>query len=269
MPARAAERRGQSTVEYVAVIALVATAIGGALLLARTSLPTLITTALGRTPPTAPDPSPAARATLEAALVGDPDALTLLGARARIAEEVGTAAADRILAETVRSHLERRHGEALARVTLSEPIGSAGHLVASTTGRPRLRLVSPADEAYASLVDHRPEDRDRAAAEAVAWSTASTILNGLRRNLGTGVGALRLLLTATATDDPLPPGSRAGDLVVCLPVDIRLTQRPAVRAGWRIVVLRRDRIVDDRIAPTPAHCSGSADSVLPTDPERT
>ena len=248
------------------MIALVAALVVGGLLLTRPSLPLLIAASLDRSSESAGGPSPATRAALDSALVGDPTGPTLLGARARLAEEVGPSSADRLVAAALRSHLVETHGDRLATTVLSEPLGDAGRLIAITAGRPRLRLVSPADEARASLVDYRTADRNRAAGEAVAWSSASTILNGLRRNLGTGVSALRLLLEASATHDPLPPGARAGDLVVCLPVLLRLTERPEVRPGWRIVVLRHDRMINDRIAPTPIHCAGPADTVLPTGP---
>lgn len=259
-------RDGQSTIEYLAVLALVATLIGGGILLTRTSLAPLIAATLGRTSDATTAPSPAAQEGLATALRGDPSGPTLLGARARLAEDVGPAVADRILADALQTHLATRHGKQLAAAVLSEPLGDAGRMVAHAAGRPRLRLVSPADEARASLADDTRRDRDLAAGEAVAWSATSTLLNGLRRHLGTGVGALRLLLAASATHDPLPPGARAGDLVVCLPVLLRLTERPGTRPGWRIIALRRDRIVDDRIAASPVSCAGPADTVLPTGP---
>jgi Flp pilus assembly pilin Flp len=263
----AADRRGQAAVEYVALIALTALLIAGAVVMTRSPIARVITGALEHPTTTEGGPSPEARDAIAGALTGAPDAPTLLGARARLAEEIGPPAADRIFASALQSHLIARHGPELASTTLSDPIGDAGRLVAVTTHHPRLRLISPADEARSSLVDHDREDRDRAAATVVAWSTLSTALNGLRRHLGSAASALRLVLDASASHDPLPPGARAGDLVACLPVVLRLTGRPDSLAAWRIVILRRDRVVADRIDPTPTACAGPADVVLPTGPE--
>lgn len=262
----AADRRGQAAVEYVALFALMALLIAGGAALARAPIARWIASTLDHPTRTAGDPSPEALDVVTAALTGAPDAPTLLGARARLAEELGPQAADRVFASALHSHLTARHGPALASTTLSDSIGDAGRLVAITTGNPRLRLVSPADEARASLVDDDRAGRDRAAATVIAWSALSTALNGLRRHLGSAASALRLVLDASTNHDPLPAGARAGDLIACLPVMLRLTGRPDSRTAWRIVVLRRDVVVDDRIAPQPTACAGPADVVLPTGP---
>jgi hypothetical protein len=254
---RAAEpRRGQATVEHAALILAVAAALALAGL-TQTGLPNRIAAALGGG---APADAPAT-ADLAAAVAGAPDAPTPLGARAWLAEAVGPDAAERELERAVERHLRARHPGWLDDAALGEIA-----IAASTTthpGRVVVRIVGHGEELRHAQRRTTRGERVRAGVLALLLDGATTLAHRISRPLGLVASGLRLVATPR-TPDPLPPGSRAGDVIACRPVLVTRHvplrgQASATARGWRVVVLRDGRIVadaltaDDRAcrAPTP------------------
>jgi len=267
MPERAAERRAQSALEYVALLGLVAAVlVATSAAIGRTDLAPLIGGRIGLVD--APAPVTAmTREELRRALRAEGDALSLLGARALVLDELGEERAAPVVATAVDEHLRAHHPAWFAALEVAPAHGPAGPLVAIPIGLPQVRLITPADEARHGLDAYDARGRMRAGATAIAWHGASSLANGLRRQLGLAVGAVRLLVAGTALHDPLPPGTRSGDLVACLPVRVGFPARPAtMRPATRVAILRDDRILLDALNPDDRACAGPAEAMLSTGP---
>lgn len=253
---RAAEaRRGQATVEHAALALAVAAAVG-LVGLAQTDLPGRIASALGGEG-TAAIPAAAA---LSAAVAGTPDAPTPLGARAWLAESIGLDAADRELARTAERHLRERHPEWLRGAAIGEIAIDAS--AAQHAGRIRVRIVGHDEELRHTLRRTTRGERVRAGVLALLLDGATTLAHRISRPLGLAASGLRLVATP-ATPDPLPPGSRAGDVIACRPVLVTRHvplrgQESTTAHGWRIAILRDGRLVADALTADGRACRAPA-----------
>lgn len=267
MPARRAERRAQGALEYVAVLGLVAVVLVAASAgIARTDLPRSIGERLGLAGAAAA-PDPATQAELQRALRAEADALSVAGARALLVDAVGEERAAPVVAAAIDEHLLRHHPDWFAALEVAPASGPAGALVAVPIGLPQVRLITPADEARHALDAYDAPGRLRAGATAIAWHGASSLANALRRQLGLAVGAVRLLVSGTALHDPLPPGTRSGDLVACLPVRVGFPARPeTMRRATRVAILRDDRILLDALNADARACAGPEETMLSPGP---
>ncbi|MBM3681743.1 MAG: hypothetical protein FJW81_10595 [Actinobacteria bacterium] len=249
---RAAEsRRGQATVEHLVLVAVVATAIA-LVALVRTGLAERLAGALAGEPAaTAPAP-----ADLAAAVAGSAGAPTPLGARAWLAETVGPAAAERALERAVERHLAERHPAWLRDAALGELSIAAS--AAQHAARIRVRIVDHGEERRFAARVTTPAERLRAGVLAILLDGATTLAHRISRPLGLAASGLRLVAVPKAPD-PLPPGTRAGDVIACRPVLVTRHmplrgQATATAHGWRIVILRAGRVVADALSADDRAC---------------
>jgi hypothetical protein len=249
--------RGQATVEAVALWLIVA-AIFGALLLGLPRLGPLLAGALhggeGRTAAR----EPAAAALAERALAGRGGrggTPTLLAAERMLALELGAGGARAYLA----SRLEARHGARLGHVIdATALVGGAeapgDRLFAYPSGRPSLTIAHLADEPLP-----QPDAATRRAVAAAGTDAAATALELVRatRPLATLFGRVQagqavIGLLAPRDDVGPEPGRRAGDAVLCEPVELRWTMggevhRTPLALALHLVVVRAGRVLDDRL----------------------
>lgn len=249
---RAAEpRRAQATAEHLALVAAVAAAIALAGL-TQSGLARDLASVLDGTPRV---PAPDA-AIIQAAVAGAPGSPSPQGARAWLAEVVGPAAADRELQRAVERVLRERHPAWLRDVAIGEishDVSGAHH-----AGRIVVRVVGHEEEARYTRRTTTPGERFRAGALALLVDGATTLAHRISRPLGLAASGLRLVATPR-TRDPLPPGSRAGDVIACRPVLITRHvplrgQASTTAHGWRIVILRAGRIVTDALSADGRAC---------------
>jgi len=253
---RAAEaRRGQATAEHLGVVLAVAAVIA-AVSLSQTALVERVTTLLGGAAPTAPR----APMDLAAAVGGAPGAPSPLGARAWLAETIGPAAADRELGQAVEELLRDRHPSWLRDAAIGEIAIEAS--AAQHAGRIVVRVVGHHEEQRHAERTTTPGERIRAGVLALLVDGATTLAHRISRPLGLAASGLRLI-AAPGTPDPLPPGSRAGDLIACRPVLVTRHvplrgQSSPTAPGWRIVILRDGRVVADALSADDRPCRAPA-----------
>lgn len=246
---RPADRRGQSTVEWLAVIGGVALAFAAGALVAD-GLPARLATRL------APPATRLDRATLAAAIAGRRDVPTLAGAEAWLAEDVGATAARREVARAIVAAVRSHHGAWLRpfAITGAAVRGRRTRAVVEPRGAIEVRLVDAEDERRADGAALTGADRVGAGAITLGWSGAGALARRVARPLGLAVGAAQLALgLVDGAEARQPPGTRAGDVLVCRRVAIRieaaaLPGRSRVVRGWRVGVLRDGRLVLDAVA---------------------
>ena len=239
---RPAERRAQATAEWLAVIGGVALAFAAGGLLAG-GLPQRIADRL--------DP-PVARPDLAAAAGGRAGALTLAGAQAWLAEDVGPVQARAAVERAVVAELHAHHAAWLGPTTLSgAPIrGRRTRAAVVPFGPVAVRVVRADDERRA-----RATTADRIEAETIllGWSGVGALARRLARPLGLAVGAAQLALGLVDEGEARqPPGTRAGDAIVCRRAALRIasaaTGRVRRASAWRVGVLRDGRLVLDALS---------------------
>jgi len=258
----ASSRRGQAVVESLVLSLLIAALTATSAGLLRQSV---LVDRLGALLTGQSTAAPAALKELPAALAGRPGGLTLSGARAWLAEDVGDAAASLQVNVMIAADARQRHADWFEPLVVAQLFGrnQQGAVVANPYGATRVRLVTPAEESAIGARAHPAEQRLLAAATELAWSGAASLARRLSRPLGLVVSAAQLLTSATSSGDPVPPGARADDIVLCRPVAIAMQARntrqttPIGRA-WRIGIVRRGRLVLDALIDSPAPCGGPA-----------
>lgn len=193
-----------------------------------------------------------ARPDLAAAAGGRPGALTLTGARAWLAEDVGSAQARRAVDRAIVAELRARHAAWLRPVVLlGAPIrGRRSRAEVVPLGPVEVRVVGARDEALARVP---ATARVEAGARALTWSGIGALARRLARPLGMAVGAAQLALGLIDEGAARqPPGTRAGDAFACRRAAIRITATATGRVrratAWRIAVLRDGRVVRDALS---------------------
>jgi hypothetical protein len=272
MQSPANPRRGQASVEWLTILLVSATLLTtAAATVVHTNLVQTITERLGRTA----TPPPAATLALDDALSGRAGAISLSGARAWLAESIGTDAADQQLRAAIVARLPVRHPSWLADLTIRSLPSRSGtrRIVARGTGEVSLRLITASDEALYAADQTTKTDRTVAAATALGWDGAGIVARRIARPLGLAVSAIHLLAGLSAGADPQPPATRADDIVLCRPVILltasRTTYVPLPRSqAWRIGVLRNDQLILDTISSTDSPCFGSTGHERPVEPKR-
>ncbi len=154
----------------------------------------------------------------------------------------------------------RRTAPALARglrVVPPRGLSRGGSVRAvSTADVPSVRLVTADDEEHYRRHGTTGGERVSAAGASIAWDGAEILARRLARPLGVAVGAIHALVDDRGLPDPLPPGTRADDVVVCQPVRLVAANplaNPATRA-WHVVILRGGRIVVDALSADGKAC---------------
>ncbi len=237
-------------------LAVAVAAVIAAVTLSPTALPERVAALLGGDSPTAPQ----ARTALTAAVRGTPGAPSPLGARTWLAEAVGPAAADREVHRAVEQLLRERHPAWLRDTAVGEIAIEAS--ATQQAGRIVVRVVGHHEEQRHAERTTTPGERIRAGVLALLIDGATTLAHRLSRPFGLMVSGLRLI-AAPAAPDPLPPGSRAGDLIACRPVlvtrHVPLRGQSSLTApGWRIVILREGRVVADALSADDRACRAPA-----------
>jgi hypothetical protein len=124
------------------------------------------------------------------------------------------------------------------------------------------RVVTFADERVRTAPPTL-DDRAAALAAALGWQGASTIARRIARPLGLADSAIKLAVGLAAGETALPPGARAGDVVVCRRASVSTRSGVALRAtsrvAWRIGVLRDGRLILDGVT-TDNPCAAPADA---------
>ncbi len=245
----AAGSRGQASVEAIGLWLAVAL-LCAALVVGIVRVAPLVARALDGDR----DPErPAAHAVLERAV--DTGRPTLLAARRLLVREVGAAAADRYLSTRILA----RYGSRLGRTRdASAVVGVAPsptvRLLAVPSGPPTVVIATPSDEPL-------PEtDRDlgpiaseagrQALEESLDANRATRPLARILRGADLGLAVIGLL--APGDEVGPPPGLRAGDGVLCEPIELRwlrageLDTQPLALAV-HVVVVRNGRVLADQL----------------------
>ena len=279
--ARRAAARGQATVEAVAlwtVVALLVLAVGAGVAHDVAEAVTRATAAL-LDDERATTAREAAEDAARRAVDGEPGAMTLLGARRRLAESLGDAGAASSLAGLVEARIgrERPRWDDEWDVPIGTIVGRGWARAWWERRRPRgpatVHLVTPADEdarrpegrsgdlrswlrdQIAGAVVHRIDER--LAAAAAARDPALGRLVGL---VGPAAVALEVVRIHRAeADERWPgPGEQAGDAIVCRPILVgrHWADEPvrSERPGVRIVVLHEGRIAIDAVSTRADRC---------------
>jgi hypothetical protein len=262
-----AGRRGQATVEQVGATLLVAVVLAGAGAgLVRAGVPQAAAGAVARAlggeadPAAAPAPRlrPETYAAALAAVRREPGAYSLAGARALLAEDLGEAVGAAGLDVLVLAEARRRHAAWFdpRSALVARPGSPLGvRVTAAATGEPAVRVVTPRDEAAAGVPGAR--GGWAAALLSLGRDAAGVAARRLHRVAGIAVDATGLLGGPDApAPGRLPPGQRAGDVVLCQPYVVRVSEGtgPAREAfaGVRLGVVRDGRLVRDLLADTAA-----------------
>ena len=247
MPRRA-DRRAQATVEWAAVLVAVTAAIAGTTVWAAADRPQRIAVALDGGSHGATPSAPA----LTAAVEGRPGAISALGAQAWLEEAAGRADARRVLTRTVAEVMAHDHPGWGAELRMAgAPIrGRRSRSTARVTGPIESRVVSFADERGLSAPP-TIADRAGAVATALGWQGAGTVARRVARPLGLAVSAIQLAVGLADGDMGLPPGARAGDIVVCrralVAVEGGALPGRTTHTAWRTGVLRDGRLILDAV----------------------
>ena len=263
-------RRGQASVEWLAILLVVVALLSTTtVMVVHTNLVQTITERLGRTA----TPPPAATLALDNALSGRTGVISLGGARAWLAESIGTDAADQQLHTAIVARLPAHHPSWLADLTIRSLPSRTGtrRIVARGTGEISLRVIMASDEALYAAGQTTGTDRAIAAATALGWDGAGIVARRIARPLGLALSAIHLLAGLSADADPRPPATRADDIVLCRPVVLVTANRTAYSPlprgqAWRIGVLRHDQLILDTISSTDGPCVGPAGNEPPTGP---
>lgn len=256
---RPADRRAQSTVEWVALVG----AVGAAFAVGAVATSELANRVAARLEPAAVDHLEA-RA-LAASLHGERGAVSLPGARAWLVEERGEEQADRLLTAAVGRELAQFHpGWGSELRIVGPPVrGRRATAMVRSRGPIAVRVVT-ADDERAAATGPTPIERAGAGATSLAWSGAGTAAQRLARPLGIAVSALQAVLGVVGGDTAQPPGARAGDAIVCRSATATVTggTRPGIRSIdglWRIGVLREGTLILDAVRAGPSPCRLPAD----------
>ena len=272
MQSPADPRRGQASVEWLTILLVVAALLTTTTVtIAQTNLVQTITERLDGTA----TPSPTATLALDQSLSGRTGAISLGGARAWLAESIGTDAADRQLRTAIVTRLPERHPSWLADLTIQSLPSRSGarRVVARGTGEIAIRVITASDEALYGAGQTTGTDRTVAAATALGWDGAGIVADRIARPLGLAVSAIHLLAGLSPDADPQPPATRADDIVLCRPVILLTATRTTYSTlprghAWRIGVLRNDQLILDTISSTDSPCTGSAGHERPAEPNR-
>ena len=255
-------RRGQAAVEFPALILLVAALAATSAGLVRQSD---LVNRIGAQLIGQATPAPAALSVLPASLAGQPGGLTLSGARAWLTEDVGEAAARLQVNSMITADARQRHAAWFEPLAVPSVVGRTQHgaIIASPYGATLVRLVTPAEEETIAAEAHSTRERLVAAVTQLAWSGAASLARRIARPLGLVVSAAQLVTSATSSDDPVPPGARADDIVLCRPVVIARQSRTAqqmtpIGRAWRLGIIRRGRLVLDALIDSPVPCGRAA-----------
>ncbi|MSO47496.1 MAG: hypothetical protein EXQ67_05375 [Thermoleophilia bacterium] len=260
-------RRGQASSEWVTIVVV---AVALLTTLAATIVHTHAVETIANRLDGEATPPPASTLALDEALSGNAEALSLVGARAWIAESIGKEAAEHQLHAAIVTRLPERHSAWLADLTIRTLPSRSGtrRVIAHGTGEVETRLVTASDEARYTTRATTGTDRVVAAATLLGWDAIGAMARRIARPLGLTISAVHLLASLTPSEAPQPAGSRADDIVLCRPVAIvtahgdHVSRLPLGRA-WRIGVLRHDQLILDTIATTNAPC---ADPTSPSQP---
>ncbi len=226
------QRRGQSTVEAIALAVLVGAALTATALAVRggsaEQAAALIAARLGAGPP--PAPSPAALAFVGRALAPDPRAPALHDAVARLAAEVGAARAHAVAIDAIATrHLPPAPGGrvealadpsfALARPDLDgvgAPADPGVWAEESPRAAPSIRIAGrDTERAWRATLDPGLAERAVDGAAATAASAFSSL------NPAAAVAVMGTSALTAAGRDPArgaPAGAREDDVLVCRPV---------------------------------------------------
>lgn len=236
---RPAERRGQATIELLALLAITA----GLVVIAAIALPRIAPLVAAALAGDAPSPLVASA---DDALRGR--GLSIAATRALLGDAAVEEAARRRTAPALRRPL---------RMTPPPGLGRSGALRAvPTRARARIRIVTAADEERYRRRGTTGPERATAAGASIAWDGAEILARRLARPLGVAVGAIHVAVDDDGPLDPLPPGTRADDVVVCQPVRLEAAN-PAVHpttTAWHIVIVRAGRVVTDALSADARPC---------------
>jgi hypothetical protein len=252
-----ARRRGQATVELVGIALVLALLLAGLGVAAvRSGAATAVVGAVARvlggseggasgTP--APQLQAATLAQALAAARSDPDAFSLAGARALLAEEVGPALAERVLAGLVEAEARRRAPTWFAAQDRRLDGGLLGdvRVRSSGAGPVSLHVVTPHEEAVAGAPG--PRGGWAAALRAVTLDGLTEVASRIHVVAGVSLDVATFLAGAVSDGDDGKAVVRAGDVVLCRPYEVRVelggdAERIAF-TGTRLLVLRGPAVV--------------------------
>ena len=252
-----AEQRAQATAEWAVVLLAVGAVLTGAVVWSTTDRPRRIAAALE------PPQTDAERARLAAdAIAARPGALSMLGAQAWLEETEGPDEAQAAITAGVAVALRRDHRAWGADLHL------VGPPLRGRQARSTVRTVGPLESRVVTFADERRhtapptlDDRASALATALGWQGASVIARRIARPLGLAVSAIQLAVGLADGETSLPPGARAGDVVVCRRATVATRSavgRHTTHTAWRTGVLRDGRLILDAVA-TANPCRAPAD----------
>jgi hypothetical protein len=255
-----AEQRAQATVEWTVVLLAVSAVLAGMVLWSTTDRPRRIASALERS---SNDAERAQRSAADA-IAARPGAISTLGAQAWLEETLGRDRARTAITTAVADAMRTEHRAWGGDVRMQGPPirGRRELSIVRSTGPVESRIITFADERVRTAP---PSLDDRAAALAVAlgWQGASTIARRVARPLGLAVSAIKLAVGLATGETALPPGARAGDVVVCRRASVStrggVGLRATARVAWRIGVLRDGRLILDGVA-SDNPCAAPADA---------
>jgi len=244
---RPADRRGQATAEWVAVVLAISAVLGGATWL---TAPQALRIAQALAP-TAQSPGITDQQVADA-VMGRPGALSPLGADAWLRDDDASAAPSR-LATAVTTTMQLQHptwGRDL-HITGAPIRGRRSTSTVQSTGTLQVRVVTFADERTRTR-DPSLSDRAGAAGTNLAWQGAGALARRIARPLELVVSAVQLAAGLISGDDALPAGARAGDIIVCRAalIEVQSGVLPGREShhGWRVGVLRGGRLILDAVA---------------------
>jgi len=246
--------RGQATVEALGLWAALAL-LAVALVLGLPRIAPVLTAALHANG--GERRAPAEAALVERALTGRAGrggTPTLLAAERLLAVELGPARARSYLRERLLEREGTRFGRAIDVTGRVAAIPVPGdRLVAYPTHAPSLAIAEPGDEPRPD-----PDPGAAAVARTAAPGYAVTALETVERArplakvLGRAQIGRDLLVLVRPPDDVGPgPGERAGDAVLCEPVEVRWTmggvRHAPLATAVHLVVVRAGRVLADRL----------------------
>ncbi len=247
---------GQATVELVALWLIIAVLVG-LVLLGLPRLGALVAGTLDGSPRPAAVREPAAAALAERAVAGRSGrggTPTLLAAERMLALELGADGARAYLATRLLSRYGSRLGRAIDTTAIVGGAQAPGdRLIATPSRRPRMTIARLADEPLPDL-----DAVTRRAVVAASQDAAVTALERAPRTASLGRLLVRIQAGQAAMGLVVPPdeigpapGRRAGDAVLCEPVELRWTMGGEVHrplaVALHLVAVRAGRVLDDRL----------------------
>jgi hypothetical protein len=170
-----------------------------------------------------------------------------------LAVDLGEDGAGRYLLQRLLARQGGRFGHAVDVTRAVAVIGGGDRLIAYPTRPPSLTIASPADEPAPGL-DAGAADVARGAAPGAALTALELVerTRPLAKLLGRAQAGSDVISLVTAPDDVGPePGERAGDAVLCEPVELRWTMGGTMHAplssALHLVVVRGGRVLADRV----------------------